>query len=506
MLNSPNLKDATRIGRSSVPKAPEFQELYDFDREAKTIIEATFPYETQVHRAHVVMLSERSILTVEEAAAILRGLTIVDEKANSDVSLRTYLPYEAALKRIAGPVGGKMHLGRSRNDLANTVGRMFLRDQLNRTIEAIVLLRQAVVEKAAEHLQTVMVVYTQRKEAQPITLAHYLMAISESLSKSIARYEQLYVRMNQCPLGSAATAGTGWPLDRTRTSHLLGFDALVVNTIEGVAGWDHVAEFAANNAIYLSGLSRLASEIQLWTTDEYQIAELDASFAGASSIMPQKKNPDSLERIRQVAASSMGPLVAILTSLNAVEYQYSAARVGLEPRSLDSLIAATHAMSGVVRTLHANELQMLRYATENFATMTDLTDAVVREAGLDYREAHEVIARVVDTAKEQRKTADQIDMDMVQRAAMDQVGHELKILPQAVFDALDPMKNVRRRDGIGGPAPAAVQRTIDDALAEIGDHMTRLDLRRQRLSASADELSQAVATIIDNPLTEPAGH
>ena len=182
-----------------------------------------------------------------------------------------------------------------------------------------------------------MVVYTHRKEAQPIALGHYLMAIAECLGKNIDRYKELYKRINQCPLGAAATAGTGWPINRKRTAELLGFESLVICTIEGVAGWDHIAEFAFDNAVFMSGVGRLASEIQLWSTDEYQMAELDPSFAGTSSVMPQKKNPEPLERTRLAAAGAMGPLVSILTSLNAIEYQHSAVRVGLDPVRLTPL-------------------------------------------------------------------------------------------------------------------------------------------------------------------------
>jgi len=496
MTGKQGVVDATRIGRSSVAKAPEFQELYEFDAAAKTLVDATFPYESQVHHAHVVMLAECGILKTSEAAEILRGLALVDERAELEPSLRTYLPYEAALKKVVGSVGGKMHLGRSRNDLANAVKRMFLRDQANRTIEALIALRASVIAKAADNLDTVMVVYTQRKEAQPITLAHYLMAYSEGLGKSIERYEQMYARINQCPLGAAATAGTGWPLDRPRTSGLLGFDALVVNTIEGVAGWDHIAEFAANNAIYMSSLSRLASEIQLWSTDEYRVAELDPSFAGTSSIMPQKKNPDSLERTRQAAAAAMGPFVSIVTSLNAIEYQYSAARVGLEPRSIDAMMAATHAMTGVVRTLQPNKAQMLKYASENFATMTDLTDTLVRDCGLDYREAHEVIARVVNAAIDARKTANQIDLDMVQAAAHAQLGHPLEISASAIAAALDPVQNVARRNGVGGPAPSSVQRMIDADNDALAGQTARLEDRLARLKHADADLRVAVKRVI----------
>lgn len=485
-------KDGSRIGRSSVPKAPEFQELYEFDAAAKTLPDATFAYESRLHRAHVIMLAEQAIITEKEAAQILAGLDQVDRDSLQDASLRTYLPYEGALIRKIGPVAGKMHTGRSRNDLANTVNRMYYRDRINEVVEALIALRQTVIQKARENTDTVMVVYTHRKEAQPITLAHYLMGISESLGKSIERYEELYARVNQSPLGAAAAAGTSWPLDRNRTADLLGFDGLVVNTVEGTAGWDHIAEFASDNAIYLSGLSRLASEIQLWSTDEYRSAELDDAFAGTSSIMPQKKNPDSLERTRQIAANSVGALTSVLTSLNAIEYQHSVTRVPLEPRSIDALIAATHAMTGVVRTLHPNKPQMLKYAAENYSTMTDLADMLVREGGIDFREAHEIIATVVVAAIDQGLRSNQVTAVMVEEAAKASLGHGLGITERQVADALDPGKSVERRSHLGGPGLPSVTAMINDAEIQVRAESKRLADRVRHVHRAASKLDAEV--------------
>ncbi|QJD95464.1 hypothetical protein HH214_06040 [Mucilaginibacter robiniae] len=292
------------------------------------------------------MLAEQNIISHQEAGTILQELKKVDQLAYADPSLQVYLPYEAALIKEIGSVGGKMHTGRSRNDMDNTTNRMYLRNQLLKIIESIIQLRNVIQEKAPENLQTVMVVYTHRKEAQPVTLAHYLMAIDESLTKSLGRYIELYARIDQCPLGAGASGGTSWPLNRQRVAQLLGFNGLVANTIKGTAVWDHIAKFASDNAIYMSDLSRLASEIQLWSTDEYNSVELDNSFAGISSMMPQKKNPDALERTRKAAAITTGQLMAVLTSLNSIEYQHSGVRVMLEPKSLDTVLAATHAMRG----------------------------------------------------------------------------------------------------------------------------------------------------------------
>ena len=485
--------DATRIGRSAGAKAPEFQELYDYEAAARPLADATFPYEVKLHRAHIIMLAERGIVTRIEAAAILRGLAQVDRQAAADPALRSYLPYEAALIRAIGPVAGKLHTARSRNDLANTVNRMFYRDQVIRVLDALIALRRTVADKAQAHADTVMIVYTHRKQAQPITLGHYLTAIAESLGKHIARYEGLYLRLNQSPLGAAAAAGTGWPLDRERSARLLGFDALVVNTIEATAGWDHIAEFAADNAIYLSTLGRLASEIQLWSSDEFGMAELDGAFAGTSSIMPQKKNPDSLERTRQIAAAAVGPVSAILASLNAIEYQHSVARVALEPRAIDALMAATHAMTGVVRTLQPRPERMLSMARHGFTTMTDLADTLVRETGIPFREAHEIVAHVVEQTLAAGVGATRIDLAMVQAAARARLGRELPLTQEAVRAALDPEQNVRRRDGAGGPAPASVARMVAATRAELLEQERRQALRKRALDDARAALARAEA-------------
>ncbi len=209
--------------------------------------------------------------------------------------------------------------------------------------------------------------------------------------------------------------------------------------------------------------------------------------------MPQKKNPDSLERTRQIAANSVGAVTSVLTSLNAAEYQHSVTRVPLEPRSLDALIAATHAMTGVVRTLQPNKQQMLRYAAQNFSTMTDLADTIVRESGIDFREAHEIIARVVEAAINGGKTADQIDVAMIETAAQAQLGRTIQISAAAVRDALDPVRSVKLRNGIGGPAASSVAAMIKASQAEISDERSRLAARRQKIEAASAALAQAVA-------------
>lgn len=486
------LKDASRIGRTSGSKAPEFQELYDYETKSKSQNDVLFPYQSFLHKAYVIMLSEQKIISRQEAVTILQGLKKVDALAAKDPSLRVYLPYESALIREIGSVGGKMHIGRSRNDLDNTTQRMYLRDQLLMLIDSILGFRRAINEKAADHLNTIMVVYTHRKEAQPVTLAHYLTAIDENLSKALDRYIELYSRIDQSPLGSGASGGTSWPLDRARIAHLLGFSSVSVNTIEGVAGWDHIAEFAADNAIYMSAVSRYASEIHLWSTDEYAAVELDNAFAGISSMMPQKKNPDALERTRKASALTAGQLSGIITSLNGIEYQHSGVRLSIEPKALDAVFAATHAMTGLTATLHVNKEMMLKYARQNFSTMTDLADLLVRKAGLDFRDAHEIIAEVVNNAIIQHKKADQITLKMIQKAAKKQIGHELQVSGKEVRDALDPVASVAHKNGMGMPAPSSVKLMLENSRKDMEVKTAWLNEQKEELNTSSQRLKELV--------------
>ena len=283
--------DGSRFGLSSKPRATEFVELTRFSGALSGLPDATFEHQIQIHRAHTVMLAKQGIISKDEAAAILSGLGAVNTRAEKDPKLRSYMVYETALIKEVGSPAGKMHIGRSRNDLQHTYNRMYYRDRINGLIEDLNKFRSVLISKAGENVHTVMMVYTHAKQAQPVTLGHYLMAHAEALGKHIQRYEDLYKRMNQNPLGSAASAGTGWPLDREFTTKLLGFDGLVVNTIEGVAGWDHIAEFATANSIVMSGLTRLATEMTYWQTDEFNMIDLDGAYTGNSSIMPQKKIP-----------------------------------------------------------------------------------------------------------------------------------------------------------------------------------------------------------------------
>ena len=376
-----------RFGRAKGSAAPEILELLEKRAAPVSSAVVSYPCQTLIHRAHVVMLTEQGILTKEESPTILKGIKEVAEAAKQNERLVTYMATETALVEKVGEIGGKMHIGRSRNDLGHTQQRMYYRDQIERVIHAIIEFRKALLQKAEENLNTVMSGYTHWRQAQPITLGHYLMAYVDAAGRSIECLEDVYRRTNLNPLGAAALAGTGWPIDRLRTTELLGFDGLCENTIDSVAAHDYVIEVAAAIAMHMSNLSRLAEDLQIWSSDDYMLVDLDEAYAGTSSIMPQKKNPSSLEMVKRFTSESIGTLVTTVSSVKGTAYTNIQDREGVEPVIFETVIGSTALMAGLVSKLIPMKENMLLKARKGFSTMTELADTLVRSYGLTFRQA-----------------------------------------------------------------------------------------------------------------------
>ncbi|MCW3979001.1 MAG: argininosuccinate lyase, partial [Candidatus Bathyarchaeota archaeon] len=447
-----------------------------------------------IHRAHVVMLTEQGILSKEEGARILEGLKEVEKEAEEDERLTSYMATEAALIGRVGEVGGRMHTGRSRNDLAQTQRRMYYRDGIEEIISAIIEFRKAFLEKAEENIETVMPGYTHWRQAQPVTLGHYLVAHADAAGRSIERLEDVYRRTNLNTLGSAAIAGTGWPVDRLRTMEFLGFDGLLENSYDCVAAHDHVIELASAIAIHVTNLSRLADDLQIWSSDEFGMIDLDEAYAGTSSIMPQKKNPSSLEMVKGFASEIIGVLMMAVSSVKGVSYTNLGDRMPLEPVTIDTAIGATRVMAGVVSTLTPMREKMLSHA-RGFSTMTELADTLVRNHGLSFRQAHDVIASTTSRAISEGKMVDQITIEMVEEAALEGIGGELGISEEELRLAVDPTENVRRRKVVGGPAPEEVKRMIDDRRSKVDLEEARHRERKENLEKAYKRLAAAEKTI-----------
>ena len=437
------------------------------------------------------MLAEENIITNEEAYKIITGIKKIEKQAETDPKLVTYMSTETALIKEIGEIGGKMHIGRSRNDLGHSQRRIFYRDQLNRLIGAVIEFRKKLTATASSHLDVVMPGYTHWRQAQPITLAHYIMAHVEAAGRTVERLEGIYGRTNLSPMGSAAFAGTGWSVNRLRVMELLGFDKLVENTHDAVAAIDYIMDLSAAISIHMSNLSRLAEDFQVWSSDEFKLIELDEAFAGTSSIMPQKKNPLILEQVKSYSAEAIGATVSTMVSMKGVSYTNTVDRVMLEPVIIDTAVGSSFVMAGVVETIRPIRENMLKRLSEGFSTMTDLADTLVRLYGISFRQAHDIIVQVTLESLRNGILAENISSEMIEKASSEIVGKALKVPEESLQEALNPVLNVNRRNGLGMPAPESVRVMIQGQRDEVNDEELRHNIRLDKLTLARDKLVEA---------------
>ncbi|MET3927474.1 argininosuccinate lyase [Devosia sp. 2618] len=488
-------RDSTRFGLTSKPRAPEIQRLSRHIAPLYALGDEIFEHQLAIHEAHVVMLERQSILSAADAALILSGISELEKVAVEDRSILNYMTFESRLIDLVGPIGGAMHTGRSRDDMANCANRMHYRSRIIALVQSLNAFRKVLVGKAGQHLRTVTMAYTHNRQAQPVTLAHVLMGQAESLGQHIERYFCAYERINLNPLGSAASAGTIWPLDRDLTTSLLGFDGLVINTLEGVAGWDHIAEFSSANSILMASLARLANELTFWQSDEFALIDIDAGYTGNSSLMPHKKNPNILEFIRSFSAKVLGDHMSLMSSLTLSPYQHISTRHVVRDDAIDGVIASVDAMAGMISTLTPNVDRMLQNSHEGFGMMTSLADYLSRTFGLPFRISHEVVATLVVDAVSSGRDQRGIDAAMVRHTALDVAGCDLEISDDAVREILDSGAAVDALTGVGAPGPQAVMRHIDLVKAQLTDCDRRIAALAEGLQLAAERRLDQVALL-----------
>ena len=490
-MSKPDNEDWERFGRATKAASPYIQDLYSWRESPKSFDVASYYGQIQIHRAHTVMLAEQNIITKEEASKIITGIKKVEKQAKTNPKLVPYMSTETALIKEIGEVGGKMHIGRSRNDLGHSQRRIYYRDQVNRLIGAVIEYRKKLTKTATRHLDVVMPGYTHWRQAQPITLAHYIMAHVEAAERTVERLEGIYRRTNQSPMGSAAFAGTGWPVNRLRVQDLLGFDKLVENTHDAVAAIDYFMELSAAISIHMSNLSRLAEDLQIWSSDEFKLIELDEAYAGTSSIMPQKKNPLILEQVKSYSAEAIGATVSTMVSMKGVSYTNSVDRVMLEPVVIDTAVGCTYVMAGVVETFEPIRENMMKRLSEGFSTMTDLADTLVELHGISFRQAHDIIVHVTVESLRNGLHAENISSEMIEKASKAIIGEALKMPEESLQQALNPVLNVNRRKGIGMPSPESVRAMIEGQEKKVKDEENRQNARLDKLMQAQEKLIEA---------------
>jgi argininosuccinate lyase len=420
-------------------------------------------------QAHVAMLGDTGVLSKDDARAISDGLgkVLAEIEAGSFTFSRAlediHLNIESRLAELIGPVAGRLHTARSRNDQVATDFRLYVRDACDALDTQFAALQLALAEKALAHCTTVMPGFTHLQSAQPVTFGHHLLAYVEMISRDRGRFADARARLNESPLGAAALAGTGFPIDRHATAKALGFAAPMNNSLDAVSARDFVLEVLAASAIASTHLSRLAEEIVIWTTPQFGFVKLSDKFTTGSSIMPQKRNPDAAELVRGKTGRVIGALVGLLTVIKGLPLAYS--KDMQEDKegtfdALDTLSVCLAAMTGMVRDMEPNRKAMRKAAGAGYATATDLADWLVRELKLPFREAHHVTGRIVARAAEDGVALEKLDLADLQKI-------EPKITEE-VFSVLGVEKSVRSRTSFGGTAPPNVRRQARIWLKKLG--------------------------------------
>ncbi len=408
-------------------------------------------------KAHATMLAAQGIITDADAKSIIEGLdTILSEIEAGDFEFSAklediHMNIEARLRDLIGPAAGRLHTARSRNDQVALDFRLWVKERALETHAALGRLIDAFLNKAESHTGSVMPGFTHLQTAQPVTFGHHAMAYVEMFARDRSRLADAVARMDECPLGAAALAGTGFAIDRHKAAEALGFREPTRNSLDTVSDRDFALDFLSAASICGTHLSRLAEEIVIWSTPQFNFVQLSDRFSTGSSIMPQKKNPDAAELIRAKTGRINGSLIALLTVMKGLPLAYSKDMQEDKEAVFDaaeSLELAIAAMTGMISDMTINTESMAKAAGSGFSTATDLADWLVREKGMPFRDAHHVTGRAVAMAESKACNLDALSLD------------DLKTIDESitsdVFEVLTVEKSVASRTSYGGTAPDQV--------------------------------------------------
>ncbi len=412
-------------------------------------------------RAHAAMLAATGILTPSDANAIGEGLlTVLSEIEGgafqfSEALEDIHMNVESRLKEIIGEPAGRLHTARSRNDQVAVDFRLWTRDQCDAAISGLTALMRAFLAQAEAGADWVMPGFTHLQTAQPVTWGHHMLAYVEMLARDKSRFEDARKRMNECPLGAAALAGTSFPIDRHMTAAALGFDRPTANSLDSVSDRDFALEFLSASSICAMHLSRFAEELVIWSSAQFRFVKLSDKWTTGSSIMPQKKNPDAAELLRAKLGRILGATVALFTIMKGLALTYSKDMQEDKEQvfdAADTLMLALAAMTGMVSDMTANRDVLATSAASGFSTATDLADWLVRALNLPFRDAHHVTGTLVAMAE--KKGCDLPDLSITEMKSV----HDG--ITQEVYSVLGVQNSVRSRMSYGGTSPERVREQI----------------------------------------------
>lgn len=461
----------------------------------------------EIEYAHTLMLAQQKIMPAAEAAQCLRAL--------DDLDLETIrnAPYDGTFEDLFflieqklaaacdAEVAGKMHTGRSRNDIDLTMYRMVLRGLLLEVQACLLQLRDQLIELAWEHRASLMPAYTHNQPAQPTTLGHYLMAYIEVLERDSERVLAAFSRVNRNPLGACAITTTGFPLDRHMTERLLGFSGLQVNSFGAIAAVDYLIESCSVLAVSMVSLGRFAQDLLLWSTAEFNYIRLSDAYVQISSIMPQKRNPVPLEHVRILASRALTESQGVLGCLHNTPFaDMNDAEDDLQPvvyTAFEDGLRSLRLIAGVLEEAEFNTERMASAANSNFLSVTELADTLVRSLGISFHAAHQIVSAAVRQISAQGTGYDPDAMtELVSTAISNMTDQAWKLPPEQIRSALDPQNFVDVRSLPGGPALSALEPEILRAREQVRTERKELQTKQERLGTAHKELRAEVERLI----------
>jgi argininosuccinate lyase len=483
-----------------MPFAPEYVRnvLNDNFEDAKALFLEPL---LAIHGAHLVMLAERGIVSAADARTLRDAVASVCRdtvrEARYDGSCEDLFFFvEQLVAARAGAAAGRLHTARSRNDIDMTMYRMRLRGWVLDLLEATLALRSVLIAIAGDHRETVFPAHTHTQRAQPTTLGHYLLAVVEQLERDAERLRAAFATVNRSPLGACAITGTAFPIDRDRTSDLLGFDGPTGNTYGSIATVDYLLESLSAAAVTLVGLGRVVQDLLLWCTAEFRYLRLDDGFVQVSSIMPQKRNPVALEHARAIGSKAIGQATAVMLSVHNTPFgDIVDTEDDLQPLVAQAYRDAVRAVGLVTATLETATFdadEMRRRAAEGFITVTELADTLTREHGLAFAQSHAIAAGLVEAHRaEPGRPSRELLAEVSTRVA----GRPIDLDASRLRDVLCPSHFVRVRETHGGPGPTAIASALRMSAAGLDTDRGWLQRARARLAAADAARAGALAAL-----------
>lgn len=469
-----------------------------------------FDVHLKIHKAHVVMLAETGLLTSEDARTLLAALLELGNVGQDGLELHPHTDLYMQMERFiidrTGDLGGRLHTGRSRNDLYATASRLMTRDKLLVVLENLVELQRVLLERAEEHAGTVMPGYTHMQHAEPVTFGHYLLAVFDAITRDFRRISAAYEESNMSALGAAALAGSSFPLDRSRTAELLGCAGPVENTYDAVASRDYMLEAASALAILCATIARVIDHFILWVTSEHDMLDLPDGYCYSSSIMPQKRNPNFfLESLRSRSARVTGNLVAALGTLKGTIFAHSrdmSYEVGVPVNQvIGDATAMVKVMRGVIASVEPKEQAMLATCSAHFSGATELANMLVRDHGLPFRSAYLIVATLVRKATASSMRPDAVTTELLDEVSTEIIGRPLGLSKEQLQGAFDPRVNVEKKTTAGSPSSARLQEMLVERKARFATTVGVVKCHR----ASIRQADVSLASAIHSRVGDTAG-